>query len=162
MIGNGLVEVNRPSDALMFFERAIKIAEADEDSGLPFMGYDGKAQALVALGRPDETKRVLQDALAKARSQQKRGHEAQLLIVLGRLGDAADGYPGLPGWVAKSLAAVLAKFLHIESIPTDCRDWRVNAANASALADTLCRERETQCFSERSPLSGLTSRSSTT
>ena len=85
MIGNGLVEVNRPSDALMFFERAITIAEADEDSGLPFMGYEGKAQALVALGRPDEAKRVLQDALAKARSQQKRGHEAQLLIVLGRL-----------------------------------------------------------------------------
>ena len=85
MIGNGLVEVNRTSDALMFFERAIKIAEADEDSGLPFMGYEGKAQALVALGRPDEAKRVLQDALAKARSQQKRGHEAQLLIVLGKL-----------------------------------------------------------------------------
>ena len=42
MIGNGLVEVNRTSDALMFFERAIKIAEADEDSGLPFMGYEGK------------------------------------------------------------------------------------------------------------------------
>lgn len=85
MIGNGLVEVNRPSDALMFFERAIKIAEADEDSGLPFMGYEGKAQALVGLGRSDEAKRVLQDALAKAGSQQKRGHQAQLLIVLGKL-----------------------------------------------------------------------------
>ncbi len=85
MIGNGLVEVNRTSDALMFFERAIKIAEAEEDSGLPFMGYEGKAQALVALGRPDEAMRVLQDAIAKARSQQKRGHEAQLLIVLGKL-----------------------------------------------------------------------------
>src|SRR5271165_4734428 len=87
MIGNGLVEVNRPSDALMFFERAIKIAEADEDSGLPFMGYEGKAQALVALGRPDEAKTVLQDALAKARSQQKRGHEAQLLVILGKLAE---------------------------------------------------------------------------
>jgi CHAT domain-containing protein len=85
MLGNGLVEVNRPSDALMFFERAIKIAEADEDSGLPFMGYEGKAQALVALGKPDEAKRVLQEALARARSQRKRGHEAQLLIVLGKL-----------------------------------------------------------------------------
>ena len=61
---------------------------------------------------------------------------------LALVGDAADGYPGLPGWGAKSSAAVLAKFLHIESIPTDCREWRVNAANASALADTLCRERE--------------------
>jgi 5'-3' exonuclease len=61
---------------------------------------------------------------------------------LALVGDAADGYPGLPGWGAKSSAAVLAKFVHIESIPADCREWRVNAANASSLASTLCRERE--------------------
>jgi len=61
---------------------------------------------------------------------------------LALVGDAADGYPGLPGWGAKSSAAVLAKFVHLESIPADCREWRVNAANASALADALCRERE--------------------
>jgi 5'-3' exonuclease len=59
---------------------------------------------------------------------------------LALVGDTADGYPGLPGWGAKSSAAVLGKFLHLESIPRDCREWRVNAANASALADTLCRE----------------------
>ena len=61
---------------------------------------------------------------------------------LALVGDAADGYPGLPGWGAKSSAAVLAKFLHLESIPADCREWRVNAANASALAATLSRERD--------------------
>lgn len=61
---------------------------------------------------------------------------------LALVGDAADGYPGLPGWGAKSTAAVLAKFGHLESIPSDVRDWRVNAANASALAATLVRERE--------------------
>jgi 5'-3' exonuclease len=61
---------------------------------------------------------------------------------LALVGDAADGYPGLPGWGAKSSAAVLAKFLHLESIPKDCREWRVNAANASSLAATLCREWE--------------------
>ena len=59
---------------------------------------------------------------------------------LALVGDAADGYPGLPGWGAKSSAAVLAKFIHLESIPRDCRDWRVNAVNASALAGTLCSE----------------------
>ena len=59
---------------------------------------------------------------------------------LALVGDTADGYPGLPGWGAKSSAAVLAKFLHLESIPKDCCEWRVNATNASALADTLCRE----------------------
>jgi 5'-3' exonuclease len=61
---------------------------------------------------------------------------------LALVGDAADGYPGLRGWGAKSSAAVLAKFVHLESIPTDWREWHVNVANASALADTLSRERE--------------------
>ena len=61
---------------------------------------------------------------------------------LALVGDAADGYPGLPGWGAKSTAAVLAKFAHIESIPEDWREWRVNATNASALAFTLAQERD--------------------
>jgi len=61
---------------------------------------------------------------------------------LALVGDAADGYPGLPGWGAKSSAAVLAKFGHLESIPTDWREWAVNAANASALAHALSRERD--------------------
>jgi 5'-3' exonuclease len=61
---------------------------------------------------------------------------------LALVGDAADGYPGLRGWGAKSSAAVLSKFVHIESIPEDWRDWHVKVSNASALADTLFRERE--------------------
>jgi len=61
---------------------------------------------------------------------------------LALVGDSADGYPGLPGWGAKSSAAVLAKFAHLESIPGDSREWRVNAANARALAATLSRERD--------------------
>jgi len=61
---------------------------------------------------------------------------------LALVGDAADGYPGLPGWGAKSSAAVLAKFRHLEAIPPDWRDWHVNAAGAGALACTLAEERE--------------------
>ncbi len=61
---------------------------------------------------------------------------------LALVGDTADGYPGLPGWGAKSTAAVLAKFTHIESIPADWREWRVNAARGSALASTLVQERD--------------------
>jgi 5'-3' exonuclease len=56
---------------------------------------------------------------------------------LALVGDSADGYPGLAGWGAKSSAAVLGKFLHLESIPKDCRDWHVNATSAGALAATL-------------------------
>jgi 5'-3' exonuclease len=61
---------------------------------------------------------------------------------LALVGDSADGYPGLPGWGAKSTAAVLAKFGHLESIPPDWREWHVNAANAGALASTLANARE--------------------
>ncbi len=61
---------------------------------------------------------------------------------LALVGDSADGYPSLSGWGAKSTAAVLAKFAHIESIPADWREWHVNVANARALAHTLSQDRE--------------------
>jgi len=61
---------------------------------------------------------------------------------LALVGDAADGYPGLQGWGAKSSAAVLAKFGHLESIPADFREWQVNVTGASTLAATLARDRE--------------------
>ena len=61
---------------------------------------------------------------------------------LALVGDAADGYPGLRGWGAKSAAAVLARYGHLEAIPDDWRTWGVNVANPGALALTLARERE--------------------
>ena len=61
---------------------------------------------------------------------------------LALVGDAADGYPGLPGWGAKSSAAVLAKFGHIERIPASSSEWHVNANNAVALARTLVDRRD--------------------
>jgi 5'-3' exonuclease len=61
---------------------------------------------------------------------------------LALVGDNADGFPGLPGWGAKSAAAVLAKFGHLESIPADWRTWGVNATRPGALAQTLERERD--------------------
>ncbi len=74
---------------------------------------------------------------------------------LALVGDAADGYPGLPGWGAKSTAAVLAKYLHLEAIPADWQEWRVNAASAGSLARTLSDQRDRALLFR-------TSRSSTT
>jgi 5'-3' exonuclease len=61
---------------------------------------------------------------------------------LALVGDAADGYPGLPGWGAKSSAAVLRRWGHLESIPEDWRTWGVNASSPASLAQTLARERD--------------------
>jgi 5'-3' exonuclease len=59
---------------------------------------------------------------------------------LALVGDAADGYPGLPGWGAKSTATVLAKYGHLEAIPANFLEWHVNVANVSSLAATLRRD----------------------
>ena len=61
---------------------------------------------------------------------------------LALVGDAADGFPGLAGWGAKSTATVLAKYRHLEAIPSDPRDWHVNVANPGNLAQTLRRDRD--------------------
>jgi 5'-3' exonuclease len=61
---------------------------------------------------------------------------------LALVGDSADGYPGLAGWGAKSSAAVLAKFLHLEDIPKDFREWGVRATNPGVLAETLRQQWE--------------------
>ncbi len=62
---------------------------------------------------------------------------------LGLVGDTADGYPGLPGWGAKSAATVLAKFGSIEAIPTSSADWGLpGLRGAEKLAVTLRDQRE--------------------
>ena len=61
---------------------------------------------------------------------------------LALVGDAADGYPGLPGWGAKSAAAVLFRFGHLEAIPADARDWHVHVANPQNLSEVLIKQRE--------------------
>jgi 5'-3' exonuclease len=59
---------------------------------------------------------------------------------LALVGDSADGFPGLAGWGAKSAAAVLARFGHLESIPVDWREWGVSVSSPKALSGRLSAE----------------------
>jgi len=56
---------------------------------------------------------------------------------LALVGDSADGFPGLPGWGAKSAAAVLARFGHLEAIATDPGEWHVAVRSPAVLNATL-------------------------
>jgi 5'-3' exonuclease len=56
---------------------------------------------------------------------------------LALVGDSADGFPGLSGWGAKSASAVLARWLHIEDVPSDPDTWEVTVRGAPKLAGTL-------------------------
>jgi 5'-3' exonuclease len=61
---------------------------------------------------------------------------------LALVGDSADGYPGIRGWGAKSTAAVLARYGHLEAIPENHREWQVNASSPASLALNLAAQRE--------------------
>jgi 5'-3' exonuclease len=57
--------------------------------------------------------------------------------LLALVGDAADGFPGLPGWGAKSAAAVLDRWGHLEDIPLDPLLWDAGVRSAAKLNATL-------------------------
>ncbi len=61
---------------------------------------------------------------------------------LALMGDSADGFPGVPGWGAKSAATVLAEYPHIDDIPPDPASWRVKVRGAQRLAAALADARD--------------------
>jgi 5'-3' exonuclease len=64
---------------------------------------------------------------------------------LALVGDSADGYPGIPGWGAKSASTVLTHYKHMESIPDDPGRWKVKSISpgrAASLAASLSQRRE--------------------
>ena len=61
---------------------------------------------------------------------------------LALVGDSADGFPGLPGWGAKTAAAVLAAHGHLGDIPDAPGQWRVTVRGAPKLAAVLAQGRE--------------------
>jgi 5'-3' exonuclease len=67
---------------------------------------------------------------------------ASIADYLALVGDSADGFPGLPGWGAKSAATVLAEYGHVEHIPDDAGDWAVTVRGADKLAAALRAGRE--------------------
>jgi 5'-3' exonuclease len=63
---------------------------------------------------------------------------------LALVGDSADGYPGIPGWGAKSASVVLSHFKHMEAIPDDPGRWKLNSVSpgrAASLAASLAQAR---------------------
>ena len=143
-----------------------------------FEADDALASAAAAAGRDDRVERVLICTPDKDLAQCVRASrivqlnrrtkvtldEAGIVAKFGvapesipdylaLVGDAADGYPGLPGWGAKSTAAVLSRFGHLEAIPADWRTWGVNAASPATLARTLAaQQREAYLFRDLATL----------
>jgi 5'-3' exonuclease len=61
---------------------------------------------------------------------------------LALVGDAADGYPGVPGWGKLSAGAVLKRYGHLEDIPDSVGRWDLSVRSAPALAASLREHRD--------------------
>jgi 5'-3' exonuclease len=67
---------------------------------------------------------------------------AQIPDWLALVGDAADGIPGIPGFGAKTAAAVLGRYGRLEAIPRDPEDWDAPVRGAPRLARALAERRD--------------------
>ncbi len=53
------------------------------------------------------------------------------------VGDSADGFPGVTGWGQKTAALILSRYMHLEDIPKNFRDWHPSIRSAERLATSL-------------------------
>lgn len=83
----------------------------------------------------DRRRGILRDeAGVEAKFGVKPGSIPDYLAVLG---DSADGFPGIAGWGAKAASLTLSRYVHLEAIPKDWRDWHPSIGNARRLAMSL-------------------------
>lgn len=92
LVGNGMNGLNRHAEAMIFLNRAIRIATHDGYVGTPFMAFEGKAEALAATGHREQAFALMQRTLAKVRREKMWEHEGQDLLILGEMAaDSGDG-----------------------------------------------------------------------
>lgn len=88
----------------------------------------------------DRRNQVIRDA---AGVREKYGVDpASIPDWLALVGDTADGIPGISGWGAKTAAAVLTRYGHLEDIPDAPGQWDVPVRGVAKLAATLAAHRD--------------------
>ena len=80
-----LHEVNRQSEALYLFDRAIELARDTPGVGFPYMAYEVKAQALTTLEKGAQARALLEETLAEGRAAHRLDTEAQVQTQLGEI-----------------------------------------------------------------------------
>ncbi|MDQ1534097.1 MAG: hypothetical protein QOF28_1858 [Actinomycetota bacterium] len=117
---------------------AARVAAADARVGQVVICTPDKDLGQCVGGKVVQLDRRNRRLLDSAAVREKFGVDPESIPdYLALVGDSADGFPGLPGWGAKSAAALLGRYGHIEQIPADARQWDVPVRSAAALAETL-------------------------
>ena len=135
---------------------AMTDVEADDalGSGAVAAAKDKRVQQVLIctpdkdVGQVVKGKRIVQFDRRKRELRDEAGVEEKFGVppesipdYLALVGDSSDGYPGLKGWGAKSAAAILKVWKHIEDIPEDPMTWKVGIRGGGMLANTLRDER---------------------
>jgi 5'-3' exonuclease len=68
---------------------------------------------------------------------------------LALVGDSADGFPGIPGWGAKTAGSVLARYKHLEAIPGVAAEWDVAVRGVANLVTRLNENLDTALLFRR-------------
>src|ERR1700681_2545211 len=85
LVGAGLIQLRRYDQAISMFDQALTVAQTIPELGQPVMTYAGKAQALAALGRTSEAKKLLESVLEISHKRAALGYESEALLELAKL-----------------------------------------------------------------------------
>jgi 5'-3' exonuclease len=118
-----------------------QIVICSPDKDLTQMVRDGR---VVYLDRRKDA--TLDESAVKAKFGVPPGSIPDYLALVG---DAADGIPGVPRWGAKTSAALLARYGHVEEIPERAYQWDVTVRGAGSLASSLAQHREDAALYKR-------------
>jgi CHAT domain-containing protein len=91
-IGTALVFGDNARDALSYFDRALKVANAHPETGYQFLIQEGRVLAHKKLGQWKEARAISDEMLAEARSRKKYVKECQGLITASGISVATKEY----------------------------------------------------------------------
>jgi len=92
LMGNGLSIIGRHEDGIGYFDRALRTARSHPDLGTSVTALTAKARALIELAKYPEARKLLNEALRIARRNDRRGNQAELLLVLADLETHQDNH----------------------------------------------------------------------
>ena len=105
LIGDGLIQLQRNEQAIAMFDQALALAQTIPELGQPVMPYAGKAEALAALGRTAEAKKLLEDVLEISHKRAALGYESEALLELAKLEETTGQNPEAIGHFRQAVAA---------------------------------------------------------
>ena len=87
-VGHVYVQLGSYDDALGYFDKALKIAAANPDTGYQFLVNEGRLQAFRGMGKLRTAEQLANEIIAEAQARQKHVKETQALITAGTVESA--------------------------------------------------------------------------